>query len=79
MEKVAHHQVAGRELEREEWGEKPTVKFFKQAVGNQRTGGITELHPHRLGDDGNVHVDTDERKIDRPGGNGGLLVGREPT
>ena len=48
MEKVVGHHVAGTELEREEWGEKPTVKFFKQAVNSCRSGGITELYRHYL-------------------------------
>ena len=69
MELEAASHGAERQLYDEEWGEKPTQKFFQQATLTHRTGQIDKLYKHTLDDQGQLHVDrTKTESIDEVGG-----------
>ena len=75
MEREAASHGAERQLYDEEWGEKPTQKFFQQATLTHRTGQIDKLYRHTLDDQGRLHVDrTKTDSIDEEGGTGRIAA-----
>jgi hypothetical protein len=54
MERYARAEASKTKLFSEEWGEKPTTDFFKQAQSSRRSGGIDRLRRHTVDDNGKL-------------------------